>query len=131
MPQLPSGRKVGLCADPVLDIARKGDFSLSLAFKVSVTSRADITPLVNIVYFEPRAGVPEPGKPYLSGLMLSDIGTSKCDWSVEDVAAFEEWLQGEQNKQWMQRTFDELRELIRTIKPPLPDSLKGIGEADD
>jgi len=131
MPQLPSGRPVGLTADYALDLARKGNFGLSLAFKLEAKSASDMGPLVNVVYYRPLEGKNGPGEPYPSGLMLSDIGTEKCDWSAEDVAFFSNWLASGVVQQWMLKIHDELAELIRTVKAPLPENLRGILDDED
>lgn len=126
MPQLPSGLRVGLCADPVLDMARSGNFSLSMGFLMGVKEPKDMAPLINVVYFEPGEGVPEPGKPKLSGLSLSDIGTEKCNWSKEDIKAFESWAATEAQQAWILNAYEELRKIIHSVPPQLPDNLKGL-----
>lgn len=131
MPQLPSGRHVALSGDGALALARKGNLALSMAFTTEVKSAEDLSPLINVIYFKHIDGVAGPGESYPSGLMLSDVGTEKCDWPAEDVAFFNQWLVSDIAKQWQQNVFDELAELIRTVKPPLPDSLRGIMDADD
>ena len=88
MPQLPSGRHVGLSADSVIEMARKGNFNLSLGFKMHVKDPNDLAPLIDIVYFQEVTGAPAPGDPYLSGLTLFDIGSKNCDWTVADIDAF-------------------------------------------
>ncbi len=47
------------------------------------------------------------------------------------MAAFNDWYRSKKDQAWMQRTFDELRAIIQTVRPPLPESLKGIGEDSD
>ena len=131
MPQLPSGRHAALSADYVLAMAREGDFRLSMAFTLEAKSVDDLAPMLNVAYFKPIAGKAGPGEPYPSGLMLSDIETDKCDWAAEDVAFFKEWLASDVAQRWMQNVYDELAELIRTVKTPLPESLHGILEDDD
>ena len=126
MPELPSGRRVGMSADAVLELARKGNFQLSMGFVMGIREPMDLAPLISIVYFTPGAGVPEPGAPSLSGLALSDVGTEKCDWSKEDVEAFLAWTHNEDNLAWQRKVFDEIQMLIHHVPPPLPDNLKGI-----
>jgi hypothetical protein len=131
MPQLPSGRHAALSADYALALARQGNFPLSMAFVLEAESAEDIAPLVNVIYFRPIQGKAGPGEPYPSGLMLPDVGTDKCDWSADDVAFFKNWLASDVVKRWLQNTFDELAELVRTVKAPLPKNLHGILEDDD
>lgn len=131
MPRLPSGRHVALSADYVLALASKGELQLSFAFILEANAPEDLAPLINVIYFRPAEGKDGPGDPYPSGLMLSDIGTEKCDWSAEEVAFFNNWLASDVAQQWMRNTFDELTELIRTVKAPLPENLHGILEDED
>ena len=76
-------------------------------------------------------GLPEPGNPFLSGLSLADIGTDKCDWSLEDLVAFDASVNSGNGQKWMQEQYDELRQIIHSVPPFIPDNLKGIFEADD
>ena len=131
MPMLPSGRPAALSGDYVLALAREGNLALSMGFTLQVKSVEDLAPLLNVVYFKPIEGRRGPGEPYPSGLMLSDIGTKKCDWPAEDVTFFNDWLASDVAQQWLQNYLEELSELIRTVKAPLPKSLHGIMDADD
>lgn len=131
MPQLPSGRHAALSADYALALARQGNLALSMAFILEAKTAEDIAPLVNVIYFRPIVGKAGPGEPYLSGLILPDIGTDKCAWSADDVAFFNNWLASDVVKRWLQNAFDELAELVRTVKAPLPKNLHGILEDDD
>lgn len=131
MPQLPSGRHAALSADYALTLARQGNLALTMASILEAKTAEDIAPLVNVIYFRPIEGKAGPGEPYLSGLILPDIGTDKCDWSADDVAFFNNWLASDVVKRWLQNAFDELAELVRTVKAPLPKNLHGILEDDD
>jgi len=131
MPQLPSGRHVGLSADPVLELARQGNFQLTIGVIMGLNGPDDLDALINVVYFRPVEGAPGPGEPYVSGLMLSQIGTEECDWPAEDLTAFRAWRESEANQKWQQGVYDELTKIIHTVPPPIPDNLKGILESDD
>ena len=131
MPQLPSGRHVGLSADPVLDLARKGNFQLTIGVIMGITCPDDLDPLINVVYFRTVEGTTGRGEPYVSGLMLSQIGTADCDWSAEDLSAFRAWLELDSSRKWKRGVYDELQEIVRTVAPPIPDNLKGIFDPDD
>ena len=126
MPQLPSGRHVALISDIIFAAVRKGDFGTSMALSMHVRSPEDMAPLIGIAYYKPIEGEPGPGEAYLSGLMLADIGSEKCDWSDEDVDFFQKWRATPVIQQWLQKTFDEFTELKRTVKITLPDNLRGI-----
>ena len=95
------------------------------AIRIHKTGDAD-----QLSWDEISVGDPGPGEPYISDLMLSDIGTSKCDWSESDISAFREWQYGDKNQAWMERKINELREIIKTTPPKLPKNLHGIGEPD-
>lgn len=131
MPQLPSGRHVGLVSDPIFDLVREGDWGRNMQLASHVKSPEDLHSLVNIAYFKPVPGSSGPGKPYLSGFMLADIGTEKCDWPDEDVAFLQKWLTSDIAQQWLQNAFDEFTKLIRSVKTELPNNLHGILEDDD
>lgn len=131
MPQLPSGRHVGLVSDPIFDLVREGDWGRNMQLTLHVHSPDELAPIINVTYYTPVAGESGPGKPFLSGLMLADIGTDKCDWSAEDVAFFEKWLASDVAQKWLKNTFEELTKLTRTVKTKLPENLHGILEDDD
>ena len=126
MPRLPSGRDIGVASDPVLQLARAGNFKLSMGFALAVESADDIAPLLNIAYYNAEEGKDGPGVPYLSDLVVSDIGTEKCDWPDEEVAFFNQWLKSAPIQAWLQNVFNELTELIHTVKAPIPENLHGI-----
>lgn len=123
MPQLPSGRHAALVKDPVFAFVREGHLGAAMTMTLHMRFPEDLAPLLNIAYFNPVEGQSGPGLPYLSELMLADIGTEKCGWPTEDVAFFQEWLASDVAQQWLQNTFDELTELIRTVKIKVPEKL--------
>ena len=131
MPQLPSGRHVGLSMERALGLAREGNLALSLDYATNVKSPNDLAPLIDIVYYEPIEGEPPPGAPRLSGLTLSALETEQCDWSDEDRQAMRDLITGDRARDWLRAQYDELSELIRTVKAPIPENLRGIFEADD
>jgi len=131
MPQLPSGRHVALISDIIFAAVRKNDFGTSMAITMHISSPEDMAPLIGLAYYSPIEGETGPGTPYLSGLMLADIGSEKCDWPAEDVAFFQKWLAADVAQQWLQKTFDEVTELNRTVKKTIPENLHGILEDDD
>jgi len=126
MPRLPSGRHVGLADQPIKELAKQGDFNLKLFFPSGVRKPADMAPLICIVYFHPGETDTVPGESYLSGLMLSDIGTNKCDWSQEDISAFNTWLETPRSQAFLKQGYDELHQILATVKAKLPESLQGV-----
>lgn len=133
MPQLPSGRHVAMAADPVVEkFSQPIEFGFAFEYQLKVRNPQDIYPLINTVYFRPGADNPGlPGEPYLSGLMLSDIGQPACDWPEEDQRWFLAWLQEPTAQHWLQQTFDTLAGLVKKNQVPLPQSLHGILDSDD
>ena len=93
MPQLPSGRHVGFTIGVAREKIKANDFTAWMAFKTAVNSIEDMKSVVNIVYYKsdnesPTVDDPRLGEPYISDLVISDIGTDKCTWSEEDKSAF-------------------------------------------
>lgn len=131
MPQLPSGLRVGLSIEHALENAREGSLGFRIQFHIHIRSAEDIAPVVSIIYFRPKEGVPEPGEASLSGMTLDDIGTDRCDWSKEDVAFFNEWLATEQAQKWKLERYNELVETLENSQCKVPENLKGIFDADD
>lgn len=126
MPQLPSGRHVGLSAGRTMEMARQGNFNLSLGFAASVKEPSDLAPLIDILYYHDKEGEPPPGEPYYSGLTYLDVTNNNCDWSMEDIQALAEHVASDRGQAWLRAQFDEMAELIRTVKAPLPESLHGL-----
>lgn len=145
MPQLPSGRKVALTVEPMLKEIEKGNFGFNLLAKVNILNSFDAYPeVVTITYLNDKPDASEPNQDYQPGtqsigggkyqfskLFLADVGTERCDWPTEDVKFFKSWLSGEAEQQWLRKSYDELVDALKSTKTTLPDSLKGILEADD
>jgi hypothetical protein len=131
MPQLPSGRHVGLADGPVQELAKTGNMGLKLAFYKAMKKPADLAPVICITYFHPSDDDSILGEPYLSDLTLADIGTEKCDWSEEDLVAFNAWLELPRSKDFLQSAYDELKHIIETVKVVMPDNLKGVMEPEE
>lgn len=131
MPQLPSGRRVGLSSDPVFDLVRQGDWGTNFQLSVYLESPQDMAPLLNIIYYKPESETGGAMQPYLSGLMLADVGTEKCDWPAEDVQFFQEWLATELARQWLKNTFQDLHAALKATHAELPEVLHGVLEQED
>lgn len=130
MPQLPSGRHVGLSHGRALAMA--DDYRVDLIMALAVADREEngMLKLMNVVCFEPN-DLPDPdtlGKPYLSDLMGSDVATDKCDWSETDKAAFLEWVNSDRMQRGFESARDEIKERFKKAKTP--ESLLGIMDGD-
>jgi hypothetical protein len=126
MPQLVSGRHVGLNVDRVLALARDGDFNHALALASTIRTPEDLLQVMDLVYFAAWRGQPDTSEPYLTGLTVRDISTDKCDWSPEEMRSFDSWLESPPARHWLRERFDELHEVLRTTKTSLPENLRGL-----
>lgn len=114
MPQLPSGRHVGIHCLPPEDIIKKVSRTypevslITLGMKVKeIDSLEAIKPYVSVLYVrassnpennqldERSQSIPENAEPYDSGHTLADIDEFTADWTEEDKQAFNEFLQSD------------------------------------
>lgn len=58
MPELLSGRRVGLSANNMLDLAREGDFTLEIGALRAIEEPQDVAPLVDVVEFVEYPDIP-------------------------------------------------------------------------
>ena len=133
MPQLPSGRHVGISPDNILNFAEKCDFQQVSDFYLNIHDRNMLLHLLNVVLYEdnanpPSAGQPSIGKPYITDLKVTDIETPKCNWSSDDKAVFSQWLQEERTQEYLQSIYDKLFEILKANKSSPPEALHGIFE---
>jgi hypothetical protein len=119
-----------MVATPALSAIQSGNFRVLLLFREQVKSEQDIAPLVSLVYFRSEeAGLPK--EPYISDFSLQDFHDSKCGWDVEDCRYFDEWLDTPRNRDWLAKTFQELKAAAEEAKPVVPETLKRVMESDD
>jgi len=114
MPQLPSGRHVGIHCLPPDDIIKKVSRTypevslITLGMKVKeIDSLEAIKPYVCVLFvrassnpennqFDERSqSIPENSEPYDSGHTLADIEEFTADWSEDDKQAFNNFLRSE------------------------------------
>ena len=65
MPQLPSGRHVGLAAEPIQELAKTGNMQFKVGFYKGVKKPADMGPLICISYYHPGEDDSIPGEPLI------------------------------------------------------------------
>lgn len=131
MPQLPSGRQAALSPDRIMGMAREGNFTLTMALEADAAGSFDILNVLDVVGFDTEdANAPFPGRPFLLGILARDVSSKACDWSIEDKAAFAEWLDSPRTRAWLRDVQDELLSLVATVRPALPDNLKGVLDGD-
>ena len=128
MPQLPSGRHVGLSQDRLYDWAEQADFNALAELVSSAAGADDLHPLIDLIEYEdghaaPDADNPDRGEPYLSEVRISDLETPACPWPAADQKALLAWLHSERTRGWLQETLEELRELLAS--KPAPTGLRG------
>ena len=128
MPQLPSGRQIALSPDRIMAMAREG--TLTMAFAVA-GENFDILDVLDLVGFDASdASARHPGRPVLLGMLASAVVTDSCDWPNADKTAFAAWLCEPRTQAWLKTIEDELTDVVATVSPPLPESLKGVLDAD-
>lgn len=108
MPQLPSGRRIGLSADRVFERVLACDPETIAQIQAEVQDPNDLLPLVDLVEFIPQVGAKEPGVETPTGLVAADIGTERCNWPPADQDALSKWLGASQAQEWLEDRFDEL-----------------------
>lgn len=117
MPQLRSGRHVGLCTSPYLDAIRSGPepstYFAIVALRIHAPSPAELLHHTLIVYFHEDEGTPPDAPAYRSGYCVGDILDGRSDWSADEVAEFRAWLKNDQSQRWLQAQFDEIDQEIR------------------
>lgn len=117
MPQLPSGRRIGLSADRVFETLEGSDFKAALKLQQQLQEPADLLPLVDLIEYRPAPGVAEPGEPHDTGLQVADLDTERCDWPATDQQALLEWLFSEPAEEWLEERYDELTAMFEDSPP--------------
>lgn len=76
MPQLPSGRRIGLSADSVFERVLAADPDTLNEIRSTVHDPRDLLPLIDLVEFIPTVGAKEPSVPSATGLVAADMVAS-------------------------------------------------------
>lgn len=128
MPQLPSGRHVGiLCLTPD-EIAKKVSRDhpevslLTLGMKVKEINSLDaIKPFINVLFLREAKttndqpldarsqAIPEGLEPYESGYTLADQDQLIADWSDEDKQAFTDFLESDKIASYFQDVLNQMK----------------------
>ncbi|QSI77650.1 MULTISPECIES: hypothetical protein [Niveibacterium] len=108
MPQLPSGRRIGLSADSVFERVLAADPETLNEIRSTVHDPRDLLPLIDLVEFIPTVGAKEPGVPSATGLVAADMGSERCNWPAADQDALRDWLNSAAAEEWLEDRFDEL-----------------------
>jgi hypothetical protein len=138
MPQLPSGLHLALDASPIrklIDGAFEGKFVHDL---MAIEHLGHLFEHVNILYFQSRSASPDevryhdsslppPGdlEPYQSGFNLFTIREAFENWSTEDQAAFEAYLNEERVGSYLQAQLDSVIEAKNQLLAQ-PSTMPGL-----
>lgn len=130
MPQLPSGRHIGIHVESLEEIAHKIHARLGEAGKNDflseigkITTLEALAPYVDVLYFREAAEDAEENsdryhqssnrpavriEPYLSGFNLTEIEKLSADWSAADQAAFQAFLAEDRTRVYLQGSLDQV-----------------------
>lgn len=134
MPQLPSGRHVGVSYDRLLQWAQSAPYGALSEAVLALHSADDLLILLDLLEYADPDNPPGPqhpaaGKPFLSPVRIADLDTPSCPWPTEDQAALLDWLRGPRLAQIFEQARDDLYAILRTR--PVPEALRGILDVDD
>ena len=109
MPQLPSGRHIAIHLSLLDDLLKAADEPCNVHRIMVLTTIEDLAPYVSICYLEPKSSainqsseqefqndaLPRPPEMVVveSGFSLAQFDELSVDWSHEDIAAFQEFLE--------------------------------------
>ena len=148
MPQLPSGRQVGIICQRLLKMAELNAQSVQRYPIHRVKTVADLWPLVDVLFFrtapefQPSAETYHEGsqrqeelaqqEPYLSGFTLVTLGDEAQTWSPEDRQAFAAFLQEPRTQAHLQEVLEAVLDSQRR-KPAahIPPGLFGKLSGDE
>lgn len=128
MPQLPSGRHVGLSNDRLFawaeDEADLDELELMLE---AITDPEHLLNLIDLTYYHANdatvaAAKGEPGEPYPAGITAAQFDAEDSDWSAADIAFFRDWLDGQRAQEWLLGVREDLAETLESrATPQLPN----------
>lgn len=116
MPQLKSGRHVGLSARAYLNALTSGpdesQYFAIVALRLNVPSPEALRDHLIVGYFVEGEGTPPNAPCYHSGYSVADVLNGCWDWSADEIAEFRIFLNSEPHIAWRQAQFDELNQAI-------------------
>lgn len=127
MPQLASGRHVGLNLEPLLDGLRFGEdyrvFGNIYIYRRQVHQPADLLPLATVLYYREGEGNPPDAPAYSSGFTVQKVLDGEAGWSEAEIAEFRTFLEGDARvKAWLATYFDEINQIIFNSPALEPDA---------
>ena len=125
MPQLPSGRHIGISQDRLYDWAEQADFAALSEVLLNIQAPDDLHTLIDLIEYAdgstpPSVDEPDQGEPYLSDVSISDIGSPSCPWPEADQQALLAWLHSERTRGWLEETLQDLRTMLPDKPAPKP-----------
>ena len=115
MPQLPGGRHIAICADSVHELIERAARGLGTHELMAIESVAQLRPYIDVLYFRPGDDtethsrvadgsnrLPIGWVSFRSGFTLATIEPEQARWAEEDRCAFEEFLQLERTRRFIQ-----------------------------
>lgn len=120
MPQLKSGRHVGVAPSSLLDELASNDDqrvrALILLYRLTVKSASDLLLTLPVVYFA-NTEVFDPRSAYPSNFSVENVLAGEDGWSSEEIAEFRLWLAENDNFQnWLNEYFREVDTAVRTSR---------------
>lgn len=119
MPQLKSGRHVGLSILPYLDVLRTGSpaqqYFAVLALRLNVPDPEALIAHAVVAYFAEGQGEPPNAPAYNSGLCVEDVLEGHAGWPEDDVEEFRRFVQDESRQgPWRRARFEDLDQAIQS-----------------
>ncbi|WP_395789790.1 hypothetical protein [Aquimonas sp.] len=123
MPQLPSGRHIGISQDRLYDWAEQAEFAALSEVLLNAQAPDDLHDLIDLIEYAdgsapPSADEPDQGEPYLSEVSIRDIGSPDCPWPEADQQALLTWLHSDRTRGWLEETLQELRAMLADKSAP-------------
>jgi hypothetical protein len=118
MPQLKSGRHVGLSINPYLAVLTAGSdeqrYFAVVALRFNVATPEDLLAHLVVAYFDSSAGTPPAAPTYNSGYCVADILEGRADWTPAEVEEFRAFVTVDPRfGPWLQQRFDDLDRAIQ------------------
>ncbi|MBK9494694.1 MAG: hypothetical protein IPO08_09135 [Xanthomonadales bacterium] len=130
MPQLCSGRHVGLAPGPFLSWLEQASWGDAVLLVPELQEFKNLLRVIKIVeYRDTLQAAPSPdqpllGEPVVSEWTVQDALDGKAGWSESERAWFVDWLQSSRAQDFLADLLVQVMEIIHG--KPLPESLHGI-----
>jgi len=119
MPQLSTGRQVGVMAHALIDHVTQGTdvsvYAFIVAYRLSVQEAAHLRNLLPVIYFRENEGTPPNAPAYRSGFLVQDVLAGRAGWSESETEEFKAWLEANESlNTWLAENFDEINQAIQS-----------------